>query len=187
MEQILEPTGEKMVYFEKFLSSFIRNDSRLVFLRTPVTKLSQIESSSASYVIYAPSKRMLQIQTKQETQPIQIPVDNFDKIEWLELSAGKRIVKVIQITLKDDKIPIILGAGHSSQEVLDFWYDGLRLLLRLQPSTESSAKKIAVFERAVNYAQIAFNVEEPVIPPPPSSLDYPTPPKMPVILAKKQQ
>lgn len=187
MEQILEPTADKMVYFEKFLSSFIQNDSRLVFLRTAVTKLSQIESASASYVIYVPSKRMLQVQTKQETQPIQIPVNNLEKIDWLELSSGKKTVKVIQITLKDDKTPIILGAGHSNQEVLDFWYDGLRLLLQQQPSTESSIKKIAVFERAVRYAQIAFNVEEPVIPPPPQSLDYPPPPKMPVILAKKQQ
>ena len=161
MEQILEPTADKMVYFEKFLSSFIQNDSRLVFLRTAVTK--------------------------QETQPIQIPVNNLEKIDWLELSSGKKTVKVIQITLKDDKTPIILGAGHSNQEVLDFWYDGLRLLLQQQPSTESSIKKIAVFERAVRYAQIAFNVEEPVIPPPPQSLDYPPPPKMPVILAKKQQ
>lgn len=187
MDKILEPTGDKMVYFEKFLESFIRNDSRLVFLRTPVTKLSQIESASASYVIYVPPKRMLQIQTKQESQPIQIPVDNFDKIEWLELTSGKKAAKVIQITLKDDRTPVILGAGHSTQEVLDFWYDGLRMLLGQQPSTESSNKKIAVFERAVNYARIALDVEEPTIPPPPQSLDYPPPQKMPVILAKKQQ
>ncbi|OHS97766.1 hypothetical protein TRFO_35941 [Tritrichomonas foetus] len=183
--QLAFTTEDPMVYFQKFLTSYIQNDCRLIYLHTPVTKAIQIESASVLHCIFDATTSTVKIKPM-NMEIVSYPISSFDKIEWQELLSSKKPLKIIHITVKDDKNPVNLAVGgQGKQELLDFWYDGLRLHLGFEPSTESSQKKIKIFQDAVSYATMAENIKEPEIPPPPSSLNFAASPSMPVIMAKK--
>ena len=171
------------IYFQQFLKAYIQNDCHLICVRTPITKVLQIESIRSSHCKIV-NGTTLSIQDHDNADVLTVDVASFEKIEWFTIPSS--IIKVIQITLKNDRNPIVLAKGNCSDESLDFWFDGLRLFLGIEPSTNSSNRKLKIFQDAINYSSILNNtIEEPVIPPPPSSTNYPPSPKMPVILAKK--
>jgi hypothetical protein len=157
-----------MPYFQKYLAALIQRSRPFVFLRQAVSKVSQIEAGKQCPCNYTPQDKSLHV--KVEDADKAFPIDNFEKIQWQEVSGASGKLKFIQVTIKGDRTPLIL---HGPTEIMELWYDALSSLKTDAnlTYTPSSKAKIEVFGKAVHFAAIRRkNVID--IPPPPADYNF---------------
>jgi hypothetical protein len=157
-----------MPYFQKYLAALVQRARPFVFLRQAVSKISHLESGKQYPCSYTPQDKSLHVKVDDADKAF--PLENFEKIQWQEVSGASGKLKYIQITLKGDRNPLIL---HGPTEIMELWYDALFSLKSETGLTysASSKAKIEVFGKAVHFAAIRRkNVIE--IPPPPTDYNF---------------
>ena len=157
--------SDPMVYLQKFLISTIQEEKEFVFLRTLVTKTTQLESAKPSMCSFHTSDNSLHVKADSGQDRV-FAFQAFSKIELKTLES----FRYISITLNNDHNPIIL---HGPQEITELWYDALRQLQNETPSTPSSNAKIELFRKAVDYGSMKMRTDVE-IPPPPTNYNFVT-------------
>jgi hypothetical protein len=159
--------------FEQYLKALIQKPRLFVFLRQAVGRCSQIENARHFPCSYSAADSALHVKPEEgssRTTRFSVIVStadranadftrdrtktfllsSFEKIEWGSVSGQSGSLKYINITVKDDRNPIVL---HGPTEIMELWYDGLRLIHSQAPvETAASNAKIEVFTKAVGFA-----------------------------------
>jgi hypothetical protein len=174
--------------FEEYLKAVISKPRLFAFLRQTVGRSSQIENARQYPCHYSPADASLHVKSEEGATRVArfsvvagnidrssqdfgrerdkaYPVSSFEKIEWGSITGQTGTIKYINIVLRDDRTPIIL---HAPTEVLELWYDGLRLLQgHAQVETPASNARLDVFKKAVGFAALGRSTvaEDPPLPP----------------------
>lgn len=156
-----------MVYYQKYLNALIQKSRPFVYLRQAVTRSSYLETGKSCPVQFVPAEGAIRVKLDDGSEKSFL-VSTFEKIQWGTVQAQSGDLKYINITIKGDRSPLIL---HSSTEIMEFWYDALRMLCNQSIETPSSLAKIEVFRKATRFAaqQRPTTVE---IPPPPENYNF---------------
>ena len=165
---------EPMVYFQKFLASFVQETASLSMIRGNVSKLSQLAGQRPVPCCYVQKDKTLVIGA--ETGKLVVPLSSFESITWGEVSSGPRQVKFIQLQTRTEKAQVI-NLYSQNLELMELWYDGLRFFMEQPPETRTSLAKVETFTKAVEQANLLkLEAKDVEIPPLPWSLNYPPAP-----------
>lgn len=172
--------------FEQYLKALIQKPRLFAFLRQTVGRCSQLENARQYSCNFSVADSSLHVKPEEpsarttrfsmivsatdrpnpegrEREKV-FPAASFEKIEWGSVSRQSGTMKFITLTIKDDRTPIIL---HGPTEILELWYDGLRLVQGLtQVETAASNAKLEIFKKAVGFAAMTRPtiVEDPPLP-----------------------
>lgn len=173
-----EALSDPMVYFQKFLVSYVQETASLVMVRGTVSKLSQLAGQRpvpCCYVQKDNEEGALVVGA--ETGKLTITQSSFESINWGEVSSGSRQAKFITIQTRGEKSQVI-NLYSQNVEVMELWYDGLRCFMQQPAATMTSRGKVDMFTKAVEQANILrVDMSEVEIPPLPYSLNYPPAPR----------
>lgn len=163
---------DPLACLQAYLIAFIQEDNEFFFSRQSITRINQITSAKPVACRFSPLNNCLLV--RQEANSLKsYSLNNFDQIQWGQLDSNSK-VKYINISLKNDKNPIVL---HGSTEIMELWFDGLKLILNsknienpgiLGEITNSSLDKIDIFTKALSHANINRNSIFEIPPPPPN-------------------
>jgi hypothetical protein len=173
--------------FEQYLKALIQKPRLFAFLRQTVGRCSQIENARQYPCNFNLADNSLHVKPEEATARTTrfsmivssgekpsadgtrekekiFPASSFERIEWGNVSGQSGTMKFINITVKDDRAPLIL---HGPTEILELWFDGLRLVQgQAQVETAASNAKLEIFKKAVGFAAMTRPtiVEDPPLP-----------------------
>jgi hypothetical protein len=169
--------------FEQYLKALIQKPRLFAYLRQSVGRCSQLENARQNPCHFSPADGCLHVKAEEAPARRQtaipgdrpaadgardrektFPVASFEKIEWGTVSGQSGSMKYISITVRDDRTPIVL---HGPTEIMELWYDGLRLVQGQAVETAAANAKLEIFRRAAEFAALTRPavVEEPELPP----------------------
>ena len=154
-------------YFERYINSYISHPRDFVFLRQIVNKASSVESQKPVPCRFDQKDMSIKIKGDQGIPEKVFPVSSIDSIQWGSFDGPTGQTKLLIFVIKGDKPVVLLGP----QEAMDLWYDGIRMISKNKPETETSTQKMQTFEHALNYAQISIP-EVVNIPPSPTNFQF---------------
>jgi hypothetical protein len=175
---------------EHYLKALIQKPQLFTFVHQTVARYSQLESARQHLCFYSFQDSSFHVKPDEGPVPVErthspggdrerseavkekeraFPVSTIERISWGGVPNPSGTTKFIVIAIKNDRAPTVL---HAPIEVLELWYDGLRLVQGGSGfETSASKAKMEIFRKAVALA----SVERPMVmdmPPPPVNYNF---------------